>query len=194
LADSGFRPIYTDSIPGMPADANRASGGVTFPRSGSTSTGTGGITVDTKSPITPAFAATKLQPGSTFYLKVAAWYADGREGRSPAVATTTPAPPPPPNLKATAQMRTVALAWDAAPNAVAYRVIRNGQRIGELVPITAFGSTSLKTNYTDVGESDASYTYQVHAVYTYPLLPERVGIATVSLKTAWTFCITPTRQ
>jgi hypothetical protein len=194
MADSGFRPIYSDSVPGIPADANRPIGPVTFSRSGSTPAGTGGNTIDTRSPIMPAFAATKLQPGSTFYLKAAAWYSDGREGRSPPVAATTPPPPPPPNLKATVQMRTVTLAWEPAPNAVAYRVVRNGQRIAELVPTTAFGNTSLKTSYTDVGESNASYTYQVHAVYTYALLPERVGIATVALKTPWTFCVTPTRQ
>jgi hypothetical protein len=188
--DTDFFKIYSDSVPGLPADIKRAAGSATLPRA-STSPTTSGNTIDGRAVQTPAFVATKLQPGSTFYVKAAAVYADVREGRSAALNVTTPPPPPPPNLKVTAQMRTVTLSWDPAPNAAAYRVIRNGQRIAELVPVTAFGTTSLKTGYTDLGESNTSYTYQVHAVYRYPLLPEQVGIATATVKTAWTFCVIP---
>ena len=188
--DTDFFKIYGDSVPGLAAGMARAGGSAALPRA-SSSPATNGNTIDSRAVLTPAFLATKLQPASVFYVKVGALYVDVREGRSTAMTVTTPAPPPPPNLKVSAQMRTITLTWDPAPNAAAYRVLRNGQRIAELVPVTAFGTTSIKTSYTDVGESNMSYTYQVHAVYRYPLLPEQVGIATAAVKTAWTFCVTP---
>ena len=187
-ADTGFRRIWVDSTPSVVANTYSTAGsnGV------SPTSQRGGVnTISTR--IIPAFTATNLLPATTFYIKVAAWYGDGREGQSPAAAATTLAPPPPPNLKAVTKPRTVSLTWDPAVNASAYRVVRNGQRIVEIRPGTYADGVHLKTGYDDSVDLNTTYTYQVQAVYTYPFLPERIGTATLSTKTPWMVCLPVSR-
>lgn len=186
-ADTGFRRIWIDSTPAVVANTYSTAAGGVPPSSPSGQ----GNTISTR--IMPSYIATNLLPSTTFYIKVAAWYADGREGQSPAVAATTLAPPPPPNLKAVTKPRTVSLTWDPAVNASAYRVVRNGQRIVELHPGTYADGVHLKTGYDDDVDLNTAYTYQVQAVYTYPFLPERIGTASVSTKTPWMVCLPVSR-
>ena len=184
-ADTGFRRIWLDSIASVATNAYSSIG------STPTRSRAPGTTILTT--FIPSFTATHLLPATTFYIKVAAWYADGREGQSPAAAATTLGPPPPPNLKAVTKPRTVSLTWDPAPNASAYRVVRNGQRIVEIRPGTYADGVHLKTGYDDGVDLNTAYNYQVQAVYTYPFLPERIGTAVISTKTPWMFCLPASR-
>ncbi|MDQ6886127.1 MAG: membrane dipeptidase [Gemmatimonadota bacterium] len=132
-----------------------------------------------------------LQPGTTYFFKVTAFYRDSAPGSAVAVSATLPPPPPITMATVRPSPKAVYLEWHTVPRVSSYRVYRDNVLLAE---IGARSGTSAPpdTTYQDIGvKPAASYSYRVDGVFqtvywsSGVTISERVVSVTVPVKTPY---------